>query len=201
MLINLFERTARAALRRSVGTRVYPAVVAAVAFSLTVTMSVPFAPVLFLAVLLNPKRWRSIAFWASVGSAAGALVVHLAFHYLGWRLLAAYSPDLTGTEAWLEATRWMSRYGSAALLIISATPVPQTPALIFSGIYRLPILEVFPAFLVGKLVKYGVYAYLAATFRERFQWVWDRHGEVNDAAGPSTPKTTKRHTEDPTPSP
>ena len=117
MLINLFERISSAALRRSVGSRAYPAVVAAVAFSLTVTMSAPFAPVLFLAVLLSPKRWLSIAFWASTGSAAGALVVHLAFHYLGWELLAAYSPDLTRTEAWIKATRWMSAYGSAALCL------------------------------------------------------------------------------------
>jgi hypothetical protein len=46
--------------------------------------------------------------------------------------------------------------------------LPQTPALIFTAVSRLPPAEVFLALLIGKSLKYGVYAWLAATFPDYF---------------------------------
>ena len=47
---------------------------------------------------------------------------------------------------------------------IAAMPLPQTPALIFTAVLPLPASEVFLALFVGKLLKYGTYAWLAAKF-------------------------------------
>ena len=167
-----------AAIARRLGTVVrrgttgpaYPAFTGAVAFGLTVSMTVPFGSVLVLAVLLAPGRWRAVAICSSIGSSLGALVVYLIFHHLGWAQFVQAYPDVARSEAWQDATRWLAEYGSLALLAISAMPVPQTPALMFAGIYRMPVPEVWLAMFVGKIIKYGFYARVVALFPERFAW-------------------------------
>lgn len=65
-------------------------------------------------------------------------------------------------------TTWITRYGAWALFLIAATPLPRTPALAIAAITRLPLPEVLIAPLTGKLIKYGVYAWLVARFPEQF---------------------------------
>ena len=52
---------------------------------------------------------------------------------------------------WADATRWLSQYGSIALFVLMALPlpVPKVPSLAFAGIYRLPIYEVLLAIGAG----------------------------------------------------
>jgi membrane protein YqaA with SNARE-associated domain len=151
-------------LRGATSMRVYPLLVGSVALLLTVSMTIPFASILIAAVLLRPARWKAIALLSSVGSAAGGLIVYIFFHHLGWIYVVEVYPDLLQSKAWIDATRWVSSYGVWALLIVAASPLPQTPALIFTAVSRLPPAEVFLALFIGKTLKYGVYAWLAATF-------------------------------------
>jgi membrane protein YqaA with SNARE-associated domain len=156
----------------------FPAVVGAVAVAATVSMSVPFATLLVAAVLMARRRWIAIAVWASLGAALGAALLYLVFHHLGWaRLFDAY-PDVVRSTAWSDATRWLSTYGVLALLVIAATPLPLTPALMFAGISRLPIVEVVLALWIGKLAKYLVYAWLASRFPERALRRGQRHADA-----------------------
>ena len=159
-------------LRGATSLRAYPLVVGAVALLLTLSMSIPFASIPIVAVLLCPDRWKGITVFASAGSAAGGLLLYMVFHHLGWNYLIETYPDLVQSKAWIDATRWVSAYGTWALLAVAASPLPQTPALIFTAVSRLPPFDVFLALFVGKLVKYGVYAWLAATFPSWFhRWV------------------------------
>ena len=63
---------------------------------------------------------------------------------------------------------WVTRYGAWALFLIAATPLPQTPAIAFAAITRLPVLEVLVALFAGKLLKYSIYAWLVARFPDHF---------------------------------
>lgn len=144
--------------------RAYPLLVGSIALLLTVSMTIPFASVLVAAVLLRRRRWKEIALLSSIGSAAGGLLLYVLFHHLGWNQVIEVYPDLVQSKAWIDATRWVSTYGISALLIVAASPLPQTPALIFTAVSGLPPVEVFLALFVGKLVKYSLYAWLAATF-------------------------------------
>jgi membrane protein YqaA with SNARE-associated domain len=156
----------------------FPAVVGAVAVAATVSMSVPFSTLLVAAVLMARRRWIAIAVWASLGAALGAALLYLVFHHLGWaRLFDAY-PDVVRSTAWSDATRWLSTYGVLALLVIAATPLPLTPALMFAGISRLPIVEVVLVLWIGKLAKYLVYAWLASRFPERALRRGQRHADA-----------------------
>jgi membrane protein YqaA with SNARE-associated domain len=117
---------------------------------------------------------------SSLGSATGGVILYLIVHHLAWSQIMAAYPDLTQSKAWGDATRWVSAYGTWALFGIAATPLPQTPALIFTAVSRLPVPEVFLALFLGKLMKYGVYGYLAAEFPLWFRryalMEWHKHG-------------------------
>lgn len=153
-------------LTRRADRPAFPVIVAAVAVAATLSMTVPFAPLLIVAVLMAPNRWKSIAVCSSLGSALGAGLLYFTFHHLGWaRLFAAY-PDVVRSSAWSDATLWLTNYGVAALLLIAALPLPLTPALMIVGISRLPVGEVLVALWLGKLVKYTAYAWLASAFPE-----------------------------------
>ena len=142
-------------------------------------------------VLMNRYRWIGIAVFAAIGSSLASLGLYLAFHHLGWNLLIEWYPDVATSKAWADATRWLSKYGSVALFLLMALPLPavKTPALAFAGIYRMPAYEVLLAVGLGKLLKYVVYAYIASRFPERFNHLYvavvprnapiaGEHGEV-----------------------
>lgn len=147
---------------------VYCAFVGSTAFAMTVSMTIPFGSILAVAVLLVPRRWMAIAAWSSLGSSLGALTLYLGFHHLGWAQFIQAYPEIAASRAWRDATRWVSNYGTYAVFVIAALPVPQTPALIFAGIERLPVAGIWLAVLLGKLIKYGIYAGIVAAFPTRF---------------------------------
>jgi membrane protein YqaA with SNARE-associated domain len=176
--MRLLETRLVSALTKRADQPSFPLGVGAAALAATLSMSVPFASLLIAAVLMAPRRWRSIALCSSLGAALGAALLYLAFHHLGWaRLFAAY-PEVVRSAAWADATRWLSRYGVAALLVLAALPLPLTPALMFAAISRLPVAEVLLALWLGKLAKYLVYAGLTATFPRRLL----QHGHARVAA-------------------
>lgn len=175
------ETTVRVSLRRAVSARAYPFVIGVVGLILAVSM-VPFASILIGAILLDRGRWREIVVLSSLGSATGGVILYLAVHHLGWNQIAALYPDLMQSKAWADATRWISAYGSWALLGIAATPLPQTPALVFTAVLRLPVLEVFAALFLGKLLKYSAYGFLAVKFPDWFQDLAIKTRQDEDAA-------------------
>lgn len=135
----------------------------------TATAAYPVTVVVIPAALLVPQRWVQVSIASALGSAAGATLLVLVFHHLGWELLYGQFPDLMQHQRWSDFTGWINDYGAAALFIIAATPLPQTPALIILSTGQHPYLLVFVAMLAGKLIKYGVCARLAALFPERFR--------------------------------
>ena len=140
------------------------------ALSLGGTMSAtyPVTAVVVPAALLVPCRWRRIAALTALGSALGATLLVLVFHHLGWAQLYEHFPELTRHATWIRVMTWVSSYGTVALFAIAVSPLPQTPALIFFGIARHDYFTVFAAMLAGKFVKYGLFAWFAARFPERF---------------------------------
>jgi hypothetical protein len=58
----------RRLLMRSVAHRYYSLVVTAIAFGSTITFSFPFVAVLIPAVLLSPRRWRTLGLLCGLAS-------------------------------------------------------------------------------------------------------------------------------------
>ena len=168
LILQAVARKLGSVVNRGTTGPAYPVLVGAIALGLTVSMSVPFGGVLAVAVLLAATRWRAIVLCSSLGSSIGALVIYLMFHHLGWSQFIAAYPEIAKSNAWRDAARWIEQYGSFALFAISALPLPQTPALIFAGIYRMPMPEVWLAIFLGKLIKYGIYGRIVYEFPERY---------------------------------
>jgi len=82
---------------------------------------------------------------------------------------------MSASRAWLQASAWLSEWGLYALFAIAALPLPQTPAVAFAALVPLSPPGVFAALFLGKLVKYGLYAWGTSRFPG---WFVDRlHGD------------------------
>ena len=128
----------------------FPPLVGATAFLSTLTMSVPVEWLVVVASLACRRRWTMTALMAAVGSATASLGLYLTFHHFGWSRLLARYPELADSQAWSQATDWLSKYGLLAIFALMALPlpVPKVPMLAVAGIYRLPIAS--SPFLPGR---------------------------------------------------
>jgi len=166
MIIHAMTQKIIAMVRRQGERKSFIPLVGLAALLATLSMSVPVEWLVIVASLTRRNRWVATASIAALGSAIASLGLYLAFHHFGWNILAARYPELAGSQAWLQATRWLSQYGLFAIFGLMALPlpVPKLPMLAVAGIYRLPIPEVFTAIAAGKIIKYLAYAYIAVRF-------------------------------------
>lgn len=154
-------------LQRAAGHRYYILVVGLMAFGATITFSFPFTLVLIPATLLAPGRWRELGLVAGLASGLGSAVLIEVFHHFGWQFVLSRYPDLPQSENWQLISGWLQDYGLWALLVIAASPLPQTPALLLCAMIDLPAGGVALAVGVGKSVKYLVIAWLATRSQRR----------------------------------
>lgn len=158
----------RQLLMRSVAHRYYSLVVAAIAFVTTITFSFPFVAVLIPAVLLAPRRWRTLGLLCGVASGFGAAALVEIFQYLGGDLVLARYPELQAMEVWQLASEWLQSWGLLAILIIAGSPMPQTPALLFCALANVSSLGILVAVALGKTAKYLFMAWATAHYPARF---------------------------------
>lgn len=153
----------RSALHRLIGRLApvadkawFPLLAAVMSFAATLSMIVPTVPIVCALVVLSPRRWRAISFWATLGSAsAGALFVHVLGHY-GTLLLTEKLPELVVSSHWQHMVDWASHHGWWVLALIAVSPITQTPALFLAAILGMPAITVFSSMFTGKGVKYGL---------------------------------------------
>ncbi|GAA5184499.1 hypothetical protein GCM10025771_38710 [Niveibacterium umoris] len=152
----------------------------------TLTAAYPITLIISTAVLIAPKRWRSIAAVSTLGSALGACALVILFHHMAWEQLYAHFPALGTHPRWHLVTQWTQAYGLAALLLVAALPLPQTPALIVLSAVRHDYLGVFLAVAAGKAIKYSVVAWAVSHFPDRLV------GRIGRWIRPGTPRSTPR---------
>lgn len=139
-------------------------------FGGTLTAAYPVTAVIVTAVLLAPRRWLSLSLGCALGSAlSGAIIVGVS-HYLGYNEIHHWFPKLTGGEIWAQASDWIGNYGVWAIFGVGASPLPQMPLLIFYGIVDDRILEAFLALFGGKVLKYGLVAWVTQHFPEKLSF-------------------------------
>jgi len=164
--VHALSKRLLASVMRQRESNAFSPLLGAFAFLATITLTVPVEWLVVVGTLTSRRRWVSVALYAATGSALASLGLYFAFHHLGWSLLLGRYPELAGTRAWLQATDWLSRFGSLAVFALMALPLPlpKLPMLAVAGIYRLPIPEVAAAIWFGKAIKYTGYAYIVVRF-------------------------------------
>jgi membrane protein YqaA with SNARE-associated domain len=156
------------ALVFSAAHRYYPLVVTLICFVSTVTFSFTFAAVLIPAILLAPRRWLSIGVLCGIASGCAAAVLVEIFQYLGSAFVLARYPELLQLDGWQGASDWLQNYGLIAMLIIAASPMPQTPALFFCALAGVSTPGILIAVGIGKTAKYLFLSWVTARYPGRF---------------------------------
>lgn len=146
----------------------------------TLFAAYPITSVVILAVLVAPARWRAIALATALGSAVGALILLLILHHMGWASLYAHFPQLLQDANWQRVMAWTHDYSLWALLLVSISPLPQTPALIVLSNALPEYLGVLLAIFTGKLLKYMLFAWIGSRFPGRLRAYLHRHGRHAD---------------------
>jgi membrane protein YqaA with SNARE-associated domain len=158
----------RRLLQASAGHRYYPLVVALIAFVSTATFSFPFVLVLIPAVLIAPRRWLVLGLLSGLASGVGgALLVEL-FSYFGREVVVARFPELVGSQGWQLASSWLENYGLLALMVVAASPMPQTPVIFLYALADPSLPGVLIAVGIGKTVKYVFLSWLGSHYPARF---------------------------------
>lgn len=155
-------------LLRSAAHRYYTPLVSAIAFVATLTFSFPFVAVLIPAVLLAPRRWKSLGLSTGVASGCGASALVAIIQQLGSGFVFARYPELARTPAWQTASDWLQDWGLLALMVIAGSPMPQTPALFVCALADVAPLGIMVAVGIGKTLKYLALSWATARYPARF---------------------------------
>ena len=95
---------------------------------------------------------------AGVGAALGEVTTYL----LGWGIAESLKENSSNCENRLA--RWIRRYGLWAILLVAATPLPDTPIVLIAGSSRLHIGKLFLAECIGKTSLYSLGAVVGGAF-------------------------------------
>lgn len=113
---------------------------------LTVVARDMFVPMfLTLTPIYSPILLGAAAGW---GGALGEVTTY----FLGWGV--SESVRETHSEADNRVFRWIRRYGLWAVLLVSLTPLPDTPIVLFAGSSRLPLKKLILVEGAGKTAYY-----------------------------------------------
>jgi membrane protein YqaA with SNARE-associated domain len=88
---------------------------------------------------------------AGVGAAIGEVTTYL----LGWGVAETLEENMENDN---RLSRWIKRYGLWAVLLVSITPLPDTPIVLLAGSSKLPFLKLLMVECIGKTILYSLVA-------------------------------------------
>jgi membrane protein YqaA with SNARE-associated domain len=92
----------------------------------------------------------------ALGAAAGigAALGEVTTYFLGWGIAESLKKNSSHVESRLAG--WIRRYGLWAVLLVAATPLPDTPIVLIAGSSRLHLGKLFLAECIGKTALYSI---------------------------------------------
>ena len=119
---------------------------------LTVVARDMFVPVFLpLTSIYSPFLLGAVAGW---GGAIGEVTTY----FLGWGVAESIQENQSDAENRIAG--WINRYGLLAVLLVSLTPLPDTPIVLLAGSSRLPFKKLFIVEGVGKTALYTLGAFI-----------------------------------------
>lgn len=123
---------------------------------------IPVAPLLALAALDGKMNPQLLVLSGVSGSVAAKSVIFLCSYY-GRNMLS-----LKTTKRMSPLYKFINRFGWVAVLIASATPIPDAPINIHLGLARYDFWKFIIAAFVGKLIAYEVVVFAVLLLGQSF---------------------------------
>jgi len=102
-----------------------------------------------LTTLYNPLVLGAFAGW---GGAIGEVATYV------WGLGVGEAVNESSRNS--AVSRWINRYGLAAILLVAASPLPDTPIILLAGSARFPVWKLLVVEGIGKTAWYSLGAFL-----------------------------------------
>jgi len=123
---------------------------------------IPTDGLLVTSILAAPKRWLSFVLWLTLGSVLGGTLLATFIQTYETPFLEWVSPGIHLTEYWKLTDSWVEEYGLWALFTIAALPIFQHPVIAITALAGLPLYQIALFMLGGRIIKYGVFGWLAS---------------------------------------
>jgi membrane protein YqaA with SNARE-associated domain len=123
---------------------------------------IPTDGLLITSVMATPRKWVRNFLWVTAGSMFGTLVLAWVVSVYGVSLLEWIVPGIQTSASWQITEQWMERYGLWALFIVAALPIFQHPVIALAALAGLSFGTIFWAILPGRLLKFGLFAWIAS---------------------------------------
>jgi membrane protein YqaA with SNARE-associated domain len=121
--------------------------------------------VLLIAILLaGAERWRYYAVftaaWSVLGALAGYAVGALLYDSVGQMLVSAYglADDVELAQQWFSGNTFL------VMFIAALTPLPYKVFVLTGGFLQVNLVAFTLASILGRLVRFGLVAYITKTF-------------------------------------
>lgn len=124
------------------------------------------------------RKWFIVLYatFASVlGSLTGYIIGYFLFQSIGAPLVAWYG----GEDAFLLFKTVFEKYGFATLFVVAFTPLPDKVFTVLSGVASISLFPFVLAMALGRALRFGIVAYLAATYgRSTYSFLRNKFGLV-----------------------
>lgn len=124
------------------------------------------------------RKWFIVLYatFASVlGSLTGYLIGYFLFQSIGAPLVAWYG----GEDAFTLFKTVFEKYGFATLFVVAFTPLPDKIFTVLSGVASISLFPFVLAMALGRALRFGIVAYLAATYgRSAYSFLRNKFGLV-----------------------
>jgi membrane protein YqaA with SNARE-associated domain len=141
---------------------------------------IPVDGLLASSVLLNPKRWFSLAISFTIGSTVGCLGFVWILHAVGLEKLMSLFPAIFESRLWALSQDFFHQHGSWVVLISGASPLPQQPAVITTALAQVPFWTIAGMLITGRLIKFLFIAYISSFAPEKLSRLWGIQGELKE---------------------
>lgn len=131
----------------------------------------PDAVVLLLA-WQRPKQILIIILAAAVGSTLGSLVLYRVGRAGGEVALSRFSAE---KRAWVKEKLDRNAFGVVLAAVMAPPPFPTKLVILAAGAFRIRSTRFASGVLAGRLLRYGLLAYLGASFGDRAADVVKEH--------------------------
>jgi membrane protein YqaA with SNARE-associated domain len=93
-----------------------------------------------------------LGFSAGLGAAIG----EVSTYYWGLGIQEAFKEDKQSSLV----TKWIEKYGFLAILLVAASPLPDTPIVLLAGTARFPFKKFLAIQIIGKIAYYSLGAFV-----------------------------------------